>query len=355
MTKATSQQVGGGATSVGALWGRAAVSLFVYALVWAVLVVTLPLSLVVLRLIDLVRGDRRLPLPRLILFMLVYLSCELVGAFIAILLPLLGGRKKDERGWSPFLQRCFKLQLAWGYTIQRMTFAIYGMRLVVESEYDFAAKKPLLLLMRHTSVADTILAVVCVSRVYGTRLRYILKKELLWDPCLNLVGRQLPNYFVDRANSNPLREVKAVGRLAADMHTGDGVLIYPEGTRFTRRKQAKIRAKFESQGKEDMLSWAQRYENVLPPRPAGTLRLMREAPSADIVLGGHTGFEAAASFTSLWRGGLIGRTVYVRFWQVPSESVPEKPLERRHWMFERWAEMDDFVGNSLRREKDGEE
>ena len=354
MSSSGVNQVGGKATSLGAVWTRAVISLSVYLLVWALLVGTLPLSLGGLALVDLLRGDRRLPLPRLVLFMLIYLSCELGGAAIALTLPVLGGRAKDEQGWSPFLERCFRLQLAWGYAIQRATFFIYGMRLVVESDYDFEAKRPLLLLMRHTSLADTILAVVCVSRVYGTRLRYILKKELLWDPCLNLVGRQLPNYFVDRANTNPLREVKAVGRLASNLHQGDGVLIYPEGTRFTRKKQAKLRAKFRGKGNKDLLKWAEGYENVLPPRLAGTLRMMREAPDADIVLGGHTGFEAAATFGSLWRGGLIGKTVRLRFWAVPRSSFPDTPIERRTWIFERWAEMDQFVGQSLGSEQDGE-
>ena len=37
-----------------------------------------------------------------------------------------------------------------------------------------------------------------VSRRYHLRLRYVLKRELLWDPCLDIVGQRVPNIFVDR-------------------------------------------------------------------------------------------------------------------------------------------------------------
>ena len=327
-------------------WLQFVIALTLYGVLWGILVASLPLTLGLGLVVDLLRGERRLPFPRLILVLGCYLSCELVGAVVAIVIPLFGGWRERD-GWSPYLERNFRLQLAWGTVIQRLVFKIYGMRLEVETDYDFSAGRPIVLLMRHTSVADTILAVVCVSKRFGTRLRYVLKRELLWDPCLNIVGRRLPNYFVDRSHRNPVAEVHAVGRLASGLVSGEGVLIYPEGTRFTPAKQKRIREKLANSKSQDAREWAARYQHVLPPRPGGTLRILREAPHADIVFGGHTGFEGARTLASLWRGDLIHRRVKVRFWTVDRSLIPEVPAARRRWMYEEWGKMDAFVAGSL--------
>ena len=57
---------------------------------------------------------------------------------------------------------------------------------------------PIVLFMNHASVIDTLLPVELVCRRHGMRLRYVLKKELLVDPCLDIVGLRVPNHFLDR-------------------------------------------------------------------------------------------------------------------------------------------------------------
>ena len=125
------------------------------------------------------------------------------------------------------------------------------------------------------------------------------------------------------------------------------MLIYPEGTRFTVEKQRRVKEKLAASKSKEVKRWAGAYQHILPPRPGGTLRILREAPHADIVFGGHTGFEGASTFASFWRGDLIGRRVVVRFWSIDREKVPQEPAARRTWLYERWLEMDAFVGASL--------
>jgi hypothetical protein len=56
-------------------------------------------------------------------------------------------------------------------------------------------------MLRHASIGDTLLASALVGRPHGIFwLRYVLKRELLWDPCLDVVGNRLPHVFVDRAS-----------------------------------------------------------------------------------------------------------------------------------------------------------
>ncbi|MGB3051137.1 MAG: hypothetical protein WBB42_09060 [Polyangiales bacterium] len=53
---------------------------------------------------------------------------------------------------------------------------------------------PTILLMRYASILDTLLTSVYLQGPTQWRVRYILKQELLFDPCLDIVGNALPNY-----------------------------------------------------------------------------------------------------------------------------------------------------------------
>ena len=75
----------------------------------------------------------------------------------------------------------------------------------------------MLLFPRHVSVADTLLPAVFVSSRNGILLRHVLKRELLWDPCLDIVGNRLPNCFVRRDSRDSAREIRAVAALAHDV------------------------------------------------------------------------------------------------------------------------------------------
>jgi len=96
---------------------------------------------------------------------------------------------------------------------------VFGLRVRLV-ERDPIGEGPIHLFVRHVSVADTLLAAVLLQHREGWRLRYVLKRELLWDPCLDLVGQRLPNYFVDRGGSDAQREIDGVRALAADLTAG---------------------------------------------------------------------------------------------------------------------------------------
>ncbi|HRE89632.1 MAG TPA: 1-acyl-sn-glycerol-3-phosphate acyltransferase, partial [Myxococcota bacterium] len=85
----------------------------------------------------------------------------------------------------------------------------------------------------HTSLVDTLLPTTYLTARRGLKLRWVLKRELLVDPCLDVAGSRLPNAFVARDGSDTEKALAQVRALATDLPADEGVLIYPEGTRFT--------------------------------------------------------------------------------------------------------------------------
>ncbi|MCB9789092.1 MAG: lysophospholipid acyltransferase family protein [Deltaproteobacteria bacterium] len=332
------------AESAAALWSRRALSLSVLGLVAALGVVGAPLWLGCALALDLAaRQVRKRPRTRALGFFSLYLACEVGGVLAAALLWLgtMGGRLG---GPTRFVAANAALQRVWSHAIFRGGTWLFAMRVEVEG-LELARRGPLLLLVRHSSVADTVLAAALVANPNRLLLRYVLKRELLWDPCLDIVGRRLPNAFVDRhAGRHAGRargEVEAIARLAVGLDSGSAVLIYPEGTRFSQRKLERGVEALRAGGQSTLAGIAAGFRHVLPPRLGGPLALLEAAPGVDVVIVEHTGFEGAATFASFWAGGLVGRTVRVRLRRIGAESLPTRDRDR--WLFERWAEVDRWI------------
>jgi 1-acyl-sn-glycerol-3-phosphate acyltransferase len=198
---------------------------------------------------------------------------------------------------------------------------------------------PIIVLSRHASIVDTLLPANFVARPTGLRLRYVLKKELLVDPALDIAGNRLPNVFVDRTSRDPA-ERETIESLAGSMRTGDGILIYPEGTRFSVEKLARIqRSASEEAGPSQIIAGLRR---VLPPKPGGTLAIL-DATDADVVVLAHSGLEGLATLKEIWRGDLVGSRVKVALWRIPSGQIPVSRAERVDWLHRLWADVDEWV------------
>jgi len=209
--------------------------------------------------------DRRGPVTRCLGFAVLYLGCETLGLLASACLWM------GRRG----LASHYRLQNAWAGTLFWGVRRIFGLRLDLEGD-DARPPGPLLVFMRHVSVADTLLPAAVLSARFGWRLRYVLKRELLWDPCLDVVGQRLPNVFVRRDTGDGAREVRAVLALAAGLGADEGVLIYPEGTRFTPEKYARRLAQLAAKGDPERLARARGLRHVLPPRSGGPVACSRE-------------------------------------------------------------------------------
>ena len=286
--------------------------------------------------------DKRLPRTRAYLIICFYLCWESLGVIAAFAVWMFAHPRLPLSG-RYFIPCNYGLQRVWvrGFTgVGRWLFSLSP---DIQGDYAFG-ERPFILLARHTSLADTILVSWIVLVQHKIRMRFVMKQELLWDPCLDIVGNRLPNYFVDRASKNTARELEHIAALARGLEPGQGVVMYPEGTRFSEAKRRVALQRLKEKGDQDLLDAAENMRHVLPPKLSGTLAVLDNAPGADVVFFVHAGFEGAASFADFFRGSMIGRAVHVRYWSVPASAIPRDPEERRRWLFREWLRIDEAIG-----------
>jgi 1-acyl-sn-glycerol-3-phosphate acyltransferase len=239
----------------------------------------------------------------------------------------------------------YDLRIHWARSHLAGIRVLFGLTFEVEG-LELAGPGPEIVLIRHASIIDNTLPDALIGHAHGIGLRFVLKRELQMIPTIDIGGRWVPTIFVRRASSDPAREVAALRRLGEDLAEGEGVLIYPEGTRHTPEKLAAAQQAI-AERQPAVAPLAARLRNVLPPRLGGPLALLDEARGADVVVCGHVGLDGFEYISDIWKGGLVGTTVRVRFWRHPAASVPASEEERIAWLYERWQELDDWVGEQL--------
>jgi 1-acyl-sn-glycerol-3-phosphate acyltransferase len=325
-------------------WRRRALSLGILFLGAALVWIGLPVLLGLAALRDLAR-DRRFPTLRLAAFAALYLACEVAGVLASLALWLrYRGASLDPRG--AHAAACYALQAQWLAALFGGLRWIFGLRLEVEGA-ECLRETPLLIFMRHTSLADTLLPASALAGRSRLRLRYVLKRELLWDPCLDIVGQRLPNVFVRRGTRDPAREAAAIRALVRDLGDREALLIYPEGTRFTREKLAARLREIEGRGDAERLAVTRSLRHVLPPRTAGPLAAIDERAELDVVFLAHTGLEGVASARDALAGALIGRRIRVDFRRVAAAAIPRERAARVAWLDREWAELDARIAAQL--------
>jgi 1-acyl-sn-glycerol-3-phosphate acyltransferase len=244
--------------------------------------------------------------------------------------------------WGPAraVAMTFALQRAWTAWNFRALRFFFSLDFEVTGS-DQVPPGPILLLSRHASMIDTMLPAAFVVRPHGIKLRYVLKKELLVDPALDIGGQRLPNYFVDRRAANPESEVQALRKLAKGLGPDEGVIIYPEGTRFSEEKRVRYTERLRKKpGRVGEVAGGLR--RVLPPRPGGTLALL-ESSKADVVVLMHRGLEGFARLKDIWQGHLVGSKIAVHFRRISRSEIPESRSSRVDWLFDLWAAVDGWV------------
>ena len=310
--------------------------------------VSLPLLLPLCAAADIVRGSR-FAMTRGVVFLVHYFGCETFGILGSGWLWLRFGLTTGRAG-PAWVDAHFRLQSWWASTLLTGGRVLLGFCVDVEgSEVVPRGDGPFLLFVRHVSVVDTVLAAHYLSAAHGHRLRYVLKRELLWDPCLDIVGHRLPNCFIEREANISEPEIQRIRGLAQDLGPSDGVLIYPEGTRFTPERRKAVLARIEARGDTVLLARARALENLLPPRLGGSLALLEECPETDVVFCAHEGLEGTMRLTDLLSGSLVGSRVKAAFWRVPAIAIPSSREAKSEWLFNRWDEMDLWIAARLRR------
>ena len=272
-------------------------------------------------------------LPTL-LFILGYLWCETIGIVTALLIWLRYRRRAD------FLAANYRLQCWWANALKAIAEKLFRLNFEVRGS-DALEGPPAILLPRHASIADTIIPMVYYAIPQKIRLRYVLKKELLIDPCLDIVGNRLPNYFVDRGGQDSESARQGVATLLSDLDSNEGVLIYPEGTRFSKAKHTALRIRYADS--TELQAQLARWQRLLPPRLGGSLALLQANPDRDLLFCAHSGFEGSSHFSNLINGSWMNARIRIQFWRIPYTQVPKEEEAQTGFLFEQWDRMEQTV------------
>ncbi len=278
---------------------------------------------------------------RLLAFGWVFLAVEVVGLlwFLAGWIASGFGRQRER-----LVAAAWPTQRWWARTLFAAAQRIFAITLEIEGA-ETARPGPIIAMFRHASIVDNLLPAVLLTDGEDMRLRWVIKKELLAVPALDVGGTRLPNHFVERASTDPRDEIRKIRALAKGLEEDEGVLIYPEGTRFTEPRRERAVAGLAS--RPALQERARRFRHVLPPRIGGPLALLDTG--YDVVFCAHSGLDGFATIGDVWSGGIVGAKVRAEMWRVPAGSIPKTRTERISWLFDQWDHVDGWVGAATER------
>ena len=305
-----------------------------YLVAWIVMAALSPVWILVGLVVGVFRR-RSFVVLRMLGFLWAYLTIELIGLLFAGAIYVTTPRNAKKRE-----DRFFALECWWGTSLFKAISVALSLSVEVAGD-DAVLPGPLLVFIRHASIIDTALPLVFVSNAKGLRLRYVFKRELLMDPCIDVAGHASPNYFIDRTG-DPKEELEGVRRLTENL--GDeGVLLYPEGTRFTKLKQERA---LRTLGRHhpELVPIAESMKHCLPPKPGGALTLLEAGEGIDLLLIVHRGLEGMAEVSDLLSGDAVGKKIEIKMRRIPADEIPG-PEQRLQWLFDLWKRVDDFVAS----------
>ncbi len=304
------------------------------------LVLTLPLTVPVVLVADLVTGPRRMRFSRLLGMGINYLALETIGVVIAVALWVATGFGLAMRTrWSQHLHH--RVQLWWTHRVMAATRRWMKVEILAE-DGDLLASGDVIICARHASFFDAVVPAVLIGRATTTvRLRHVMKKGLAFDPCLGIYGNRLPNHFVDRLPRDRGRELDALGHLVDDLDGSAGV-IFPEGTFHNDRRAERERARIAERHPE-RLPRVDNLRHMLPAHPGGTLAMLRAAAGADLAFVVHTGFEPFGSFRAIIANVPFDHPIRAKVWRVDAGDIPDDDDERLALIDQWWQTMDDWI------------
>jgi 1-acyl-sn-glycerol-3-phosphate acyltransferase len=278
--------------------------------------------------LDLLRGRGQVPTARALSLALGWSMLETVGVTASAALWA-AGRSED-------VDAHFGLQRWWADRVVDVLGRTAGLAFDVDG-LEALEPGPLVLCARHASLVDALIPVWLLGRI-GMRPRYVLKDDLQLDPCLDIVGRRLPNHFVDRDPGNSPEELAELERLSRGMGPRDASIIFPEGMVVTDHSRARALDRVAARDPERF----QRLTGLrilAPVRPSGTAALLRGAPDADLVFVTHTGLESLQLLVDAPHAMPLEQPVRVRIVRVPRGEVPEGEVFPT-WLDDQWSLRD---------------
>jgi 1-acyl-sn-glycerol-3-phosphate acyltransferase len=308
------------------------------------LIATLPVWLLVGAITSPFLPGRWRPL-RMLWFAIVWVSVEW-GALAALLWLWVRsgfGRNVSSPRWQAAHVRLLRWVLDTVYATARRTFRL---RVVGSGPGGpLPRDRPLLVLCRHAGPGDSLLLVRALVTLAERRPLIVLKDALQLDPTVDVLVNRLPSRFVTPRPGVASDVEDAIGQLAAGAGPGDAVVIFPEGGNFSERRRLRAIERLRRLGHHDEAEKAERWRNVLAPKPGGTLAALAAAPDADVLFVAHEGLEDLSTLADLWRGLPMDDVVEAHWWRVPADEAPRAAEldDQVDWLFGWWGTLDAWI------------
>lgn len=292
-----------------------------------------PLWIVGASCVDLVQRRWRFPLLRLLCFAFCWAWLETLGLLGAGALTIIG-RGRD-------VQAAYRLQEWWCRGMVRSLTLCMGVVFEVEGA-EHVGNGPLVALSRHVSLADAVMSSWIMGSLMSLQPRFVLKKELTLDPCLDIIGHRLPNYFIDRSSPDIASELVGIEQMALDLGEKDVAVIFPEGSRSNEVKRARALEGLASRSPQ-RFERLKNLQHLSPPKPAGASALLNAVPSAKVITMWHSGFDGMDTFKGIIRNvGTKAVRVHVAITQHDRATIPSGEAFVA-WLDEQWVKMDAAV------------
>jgi 1-acyl-sn-glycerol-3-phosphate acyltransferase len=315
-------------------WIRRPVMVLGVAAMAILLLVFLPAWLPVLLLVDAARRNWRFPLVRFTSFGLLWAWLETLGIAGATALWVVGQSKNKNAN--------FALQKLWTRGVVGALGLTVGLSIEVEGA-DELGDGPFIALCRHASLADSVMSAWVFMTSSRLRPRYVLKKELKLDPCLDVVGHRLPNYFLDRSSSDVATELQGIEQMALGLTTDEIAVIFPEGTRANDVKRQRILDRVREKSPERAVK-LEKLKYLMAPKTAGVTTLLAAVPNAKVVTMWHAGFDGMDSFRGIVQHlAKSAVRVHVKVTEHQRATVASGEAFVA-WLDEQWCAMDKAVG-----------
>ena len=302
-----------------------------------VLLVLSPVWIGIGVIVDAVSRRLRFPLLRLLCFAFCWSWLETLGLLGAGFLSLTGrGRNVDA---------AYRLQEWWCRGMVRSLTLCMGVIFEVEGA-EHVGPGPLVALSRHVSLADAVMSSWIMGSLLRLQPRYVLKKELTLDPCLDIIGHRLPNYFIDRNSPDIASELIGIEQMAHDLGNNDVAVIFPEGSRSNETKRARALEGLASRSPQ-RFERLRNLQHLSPPKPAGASALLNAVPTAKVITMWHSGFDGMDTFKGIIRNvGAKAVRVHVAITQHERATIPSGEAFVA-WLDEQWVKMDAAVHSRL--------
>lgn len=201
-----------------------------------------------------------------------------------------------------------------------------------------ARERPLVVLSIHSGEGDSLLVLDHLLRRHHRRPRIVMHQLLALDPLIDVIGRRLPNRFVDPRGGDIEREIRA---MSEGLGPDDAVLIFPEGGNVTAERRRRAIERLLHRGHQREAERAARMGHLGAPRPGGALAALEGAPDADVIFFAHAGFPEGARDT--WRTLPDPKRIEIELWHVRAEDIPAGSDARIDWLFQWWGDLDAWV------------